>query len=192
MLMHNQKMKDLPLIPATTLSSLCPVSRSSQSKRLPPTRINIRLQFPTNERLDAMAKPYLTHQLVVALLVEEELVMPSERRIRLAMAVEVRCVGEAAAHGLVQEKHHALADVDEDADAAAALLHVLPAATALTVLWTLHTASRLRAEDGGAEQAHGGVSDLFACRGTPAFDGFFCQGVVVLGQADELVDCRMR
>ena len=131
-----------------------------------------------------MTQPHLTHQFVVPLLVQEQLVMASERGIRLAVAVEVRRVGEAAAHRLVQEEYHALADVDEDADAAAALLHVLPAAAALVVLGALHAAGGLRAEDGGAEEADGRVGDFLAGRRAFALDGFFGERVVVFGQAD--------
>ena len=116
----------------------------------------------------------------------------AQGRVRLAVTIEVGGVREAAAHGLVQEEHHALADVDEDADAAAALLHVLPAAAALAVLGAFHAAGGLRAEDGGAEEADGRVGDFFAGCGTLALDRFFGQHVVVLGQADELVDAGVR
>ena len=82
--------------------------------------------------------------------------------------------------------------VDEDADAAAALLHVLPAAAALAVLGAFHAAGGLRAEDGGAEEADGRVGDFLAgCRAL-ALDGFFRERVVVFGQADELVDGGVR
>lgn len=120
-----------------------------------------------------MTQPNLPHQLIVPLLVQKQLMVATQRRIRLAVTVEVRRVREAAAHGLVQEEHHALADVDEDADAPAALLHVLPAPAALVVLGPFHAAGRLGAEDGGAEEADRRVGDFFACRGTLAPDGFF-------------------
>jgi hypothetical protein len=105
-----------------------------------------------------MSQPDLSHQFVIPLLVQEQLMVPSKRRIRLTMTIQVRRVRETAAHGLVQEEHHALADVDENANAAAALLHVLPAAAALAVLGAFHAARRLRAEDGGAEEADGRVT----------------------------------
>lgn len=165
-----------------------PHTRSHQSKRLPSTRVNIRLQLPANESLDPMSKPHLPHQLVIPLLIQEQLMVPPQRRIRLAMTIKVRRVRKAAAHWLVQEEHHALADVDEDADSPAAFLHVLPAAAALAVVGAFHAAGCLGAEDGGAEEADGRVGDFFAGCGAFALDGFFGQGVVVFGQADELVD----
>ena len=67
-----------------------------------------------------MPQPNLPHQLVVPLLVEEQLVVAAQGRVRLAVAVEVGGVREAAAHGLVQEEHHALADVDEQSNIPAA------------------------------------------------------------------------
>lgn len=139
-----------------------------------------------------MTKPNLPHQLIIPLLIQEKLMVPPERRIRLAVTVQERRVREAATRWLVQEEHHTLANVDEDADSSATLLHVLPAAAALAGVSSFHAAGCLGAEDGGAEKADRGVGDFLAGRGTLAFDGFFREGVVVLGQTNEFEDRGVR
>lgn len=123
-----------------------------------------------------MPQPNLPHQLIIPPLIQKQLMVPSERRIRLPMAIQIRRVRETPAHRRVQEQHHALADIDEDADLAAALLHVLPAAAAGIVVrpsGAFHAAGGLGAEDGAAEEADGWVGDFFACGRATAFDGFF-------------------
>jgi len=68
-----------------------------------------------------MIEPHVSVDLVVPFLVEEELVMPSQRRIDLSMLVEVRGVKPAAVTSML-EQDHAFPDVDEHA-------HVLATAT---------------------------------------------------------------
>ncbi len=81
----------------------------------------------------------------------------------------------------MHKQHHAFADIDEDADLAAAVRHVLSTAA---FGFFGHTADGLGAEDGAAEEADGRVGDVFACFGAAAFDCFFGEGVVGFGEAD--------
>ena len=66
-----------------------------------------------------MRQPHVAKEPVIPLLVQDELAVPSEARIHLAMAVEVRSVVPAAVV-VVKKQDHAFADVDEDADVFAA------------------------------------------------------------------------
>ena len=88
---------------------------SHPSQRLPPPIVNIALQLPRNETLNAALKPHLPQQGIVPLLVEEELMVASERGIDFAVLVEVWCDGPGTM-GAVEEENHAFTDVYEDAN----------------------------------------------------------------------------
>lgn len=86
---------------------------------LPPTTVDIALELSCNQTLNAALKPHLTKQRVVSLLVEEQLLITSERRVHFAVLVEVRSDGPSTVVH-VQEEHHTLADMDEDSNLATA------------------------------------------------------------------------
>jgi hypothetical protein len=92
---------------------------NSYLQTLPSPIIHVTLQPPRNQALHTAFEPDLPQQGVVPLLIEEELMVPSERRVDLAVFIEVGCDGPGAVVE-VQEEHHALADVNEEADLAAA------------------------------------------------------------------------
>jgi len=132
-----------------------------------------------------MHQPHLPHQLIIPPLIQEQLMMPPERRIRLTMLIQIRSVRITPIARSMGKENHALADIDEEADFAAAFAHVLVAAAFVLVF---HAANGLGAEDFTAEQADGWVGDFFASRWAFVFDGFFGQGVVVFRQSDEFED----
>jgi hypothetical protein len=66
-----------------------------------------------------MAKPCLPEQFIISLLIEEKLVVSTQSRIYLTVPVEIGCVIPATV-AVVQEQNHALADVYEHANVAAA------------------------------------------------------------------------
>lgn len=66
-----------------------------------------------------MTEPCLSEQLVVASLIEEQLMVSSKRGVDFAVSVEVRRVVPAAV-AVMQEQYHAFADIDEDAYVATA------------------------------------------------------------------------
>lgn len=86
---------------------------------LPPPIIHIALESPGNQALDAAVEPDLSEQSIVALLVEEELVVAAQGGVDFAVLVEVRRHVPCAVVE-VEEENHALADVDEKTDLAAA------------------------------------------------------------------------
>lgn len=101
------------------------------------------------------------------------------------MLIQVRRVRITPIARPMREEHHALANIDEEADFATAFAHV-PVAAAFVLVF--HAADGLGAEDLAAEEADGWVGDFFAGRWAFVFDGFFGEGVVVLWQADEFED----
>ena len=128
-----------------------------------------------------MMQPHFPHQLIIPPLIQEQLMVSPQRRIRLTVLVQIRSMRETAVTRSMREQYHALPHVQEDADAAATLLHVLVAAAFVLVL---HAAHSLRAEYVAAEEADGGICDFFAGCRTFAFDCFFGEGVVGLWKAD--------
>lgn len=78
-----------------------------------------------------MVQPHLPNQHIIPLLIQEQLMVPPQRRIHFAMLIQIRRrkpapIGACAA---VQEQHHALAHVEEEADFAAAPKHFV------SILW---------------------------------------------------------
>lgn len=96
---------------------------SPHSQRLPPAIVDVSFKLPRNQTLYAALQPNLTEKRIVPLLIKEELVMTSERGVDLAVLVEIRGDSPSAVVA-VEEEHHALANVDEDADLTAAPRHV--------------------------------------------------------------------
>jgi hypothetical protein len=108
----------------TLIISTQPVHQTTHNhpislQTLPPPIVNITLQPPRNQTLHPALQPHLPQQRIVPLLVEEELVVASQRRIHLTMFIEVR--GDVPGAVVeVEEENHAFADVQEEADLAAA------------------------------------------------------------------------
>lgn len=88
-------------------------------QRLPAAVVDIALELPGNQALNAALKPHLSEQGIVPLLVQEQLVVTAERRVDFAVLVQVRRDGPGAVV-LVEKEDHAFANVDEDADLATA------------------------------------------------------------------------
>jgi len=132
-----------------------------------------------------MHQPHLPHQLVIPPLIQKQLMMPPERRVRLTMFIQIRSVRITSIARPMREEHHALANIDEEAYFAAAFAHVLITAAFVLVF---HAADGLGAEDLATEQADGWVGNFFAGRRAFVFDGFFGESVVVLWQANEFED----
>lgn len=66
-----------------------------------------------------MIKPCFSEQLVVSLLIEEELVVTTQRRVNLTMTIQIRRMVPATM-AVMQEQDHAFANVDEYANITAA------------------------------------------------------------------------
>ncbi len=66
-----------------------------------------------------MLQPYIPQQRIIPLLVQEQLPVPPQPRVHLAMLVEIWSVAPAAI-ACVQVENIAFADVDEKANGAAA------------------------------------------------------------------------
>jgi hypothetical protein len=64
-------------------------------------------------------QPDLSVKFIVPLLAQEELVMTSECRIRLAVLIQIRCVRPRAI-ATIEAQDHAFADVDKESDCSAA------------------------------------------------------------------------
>ena len=88
-------------------------------QRLPPTVIDIPLELPCNQALNAAFEPYLAEQRVVPLLVQKQLMMSSERRVHFAVLIKIWS-NRPSTVVPIQEEHHALADVNEHTDLATA------------------------------------------------------------------------
>jgi hypothetical protein len=86
---------------------------------LPPPVVNLALQPPRNQTLYPALEPYFSQQRIVPPLVEEQLVMASQRGIHLTVFVQVRRDSPGTVIK-VEEEDHALADVYEESDLTAA------------------------------------------------------------------------
>lgn len=106
-------LKPSPRLPSTP----CPPTPPLQ--RLPAPIIHIPFKPSSNRARDPVIQPNVPQQLVVALLVQEQLMMSAERRVRLAVLIEIRR-NRPAAVSVVQIEDHAFADVDEETDVYAA------------------------------------------------------------------------
>jgi hypothetical protein len=71
-----------------------------------------------------VVEPCLSEQLVISLLVEEKLMVATQSRVDLTVAVQVRRMVPATM-AMVQEQDHALANVDEYANATATPVFLL-------------------------------------------------------------------
>ena len=89
------------------------------SKCLPPPVVGIRLQLSRNCCWDPVLQPHIPQQCVIPFLVQEQLSIPPQPGVDLAVLVEVGGVGPAAVL-VVQVEDGALADVDEETDFVAA------------------------------------------------------------------------
>lgn len=90
-----------------------------RSDSLPPPIVIVCLQLPANRRRDPMRQPHIPQQPVVSLLVEDQLAVPAEARVYLAMTIEVRCEVPGAV-AVVEIEDGAFADVDKETDVLAA------------------------------------------------------------------------
>lgn len=88
-------------------------------QRLPASSIHIAFESSGDHTRDAMIEPSFSEQFVVALLIEEQLVVATEGGVDFAVTVEVGCVIPASV-AVMKKQDHAFANVDEDADVAAA------------------------------------------------------------------------
>ena len=80
---------------------------------LPPTIIDIRLQFPRNHGRYALPQPHVPVKRIISLLIQKKLSSSSQSSVRLAKFVEIWCWIEAAV--LVMEvEDAAFADVEEE------------------------------------------------------------------------------
>ena len=125
------------------------IVRFYESKCLPAAGVNVAFQSSANTTLNTMLQPDVSKQTVVPFLLEEQLVVSAQCRIRFAMLVQVRRVGPAAVVA-VQEEDHTLAHVDEQSYGAATGAHVL-VATSFTCGFVA-AAAGLAAENGAAEE----------------------------------------
>lgn len=66
-----------------------------------------------------MIKPCFSEKLVVSFLIEEELMVATQRRVDLTVSIQVRRMVPATM-AVVQKQNHALANVDKYANIAAA------------------------------------------------------------------------
>lgn len=66
-----------------------------------------------------MVQPNLPKQLIIPLLIQEKLMVPPQRRVRLPMLIEIGCVMPRTML-TVQEQNHAFADIYETANWTAA------------------------------------------------------------------------
>jgi hypothetical protein len=85
---------------------------------LPSSIVNLAFQPPRNQTLYATLEPYFPQQCIVPPLVEEQLVMASQRWIYLTVLVQVRRDGPGTVVE-VEEEDHTLADVYEESNLAA-------------------------------------------------------------------------
>jgi hypothetical protein len=86
---------------------------------LPSPVVDIHLQLPSNQALNSMFEPHFSQQRIIPLLVEEELMVSSQRGINLTVLVEVRRNSPTTVIEIEVEKH-TFAYVDEKADIATA------------------------------------------------------------------------
>ena len=89
--------------------------RRNLLQSLPPTVVDVSLQFPADHGRDAVLQPDGTKESVVALLVEKELPVSAQARVDFAVLVEVGRVRPAAIVA-VQIENGAFANVDEETD----------------------------------------------------------------------------
>jgi hypothetical protein len=133
------------------------------------------------------------------------LVVAPQRGVDFPVFIEVRGDMPGAVVE-VEEKDHAFAYVQEEADLAGASGYMLVGRmkggekegllcqmliTPSTIL-VRHTADGLAAHDLATEEAEGRIGELFAGCGAAASYRFVGEGVVVLWQTDELEDGGMR
>lgn len=85
------------------------------SDSLPPPIVIVCLQLPANRRRDPMRQPHIAQQPIVSFLVEDQLAVPAEARVYLAMTIEVRCKVPGAV-AVVEIEDGAFADVDKETD----------------------------------------------------------------------------
>ena len=102
-----------------TINSYTCIMLNAVSKCLPASSVHITFKSSRDDTRDTVIKPCLSEQLVISLLVEEKLMVATKRRVDLAVAVQIRRMVPATM-AVVQEQDHALANVDEYANAAAA------------------------------------------------------------------------
>lgn len=93
-------------------------------KCLPTSSVHITFQSSRNDTRNTVVEPCLSEQLVISLLVEEQLMVAAQSRVDFAVAVQIRRMVPATM-AVVQEQDHALANVDEYANAAAAPVFLL-------------------------------------------------------------------
>ena len=88
-------------------------------KCFPTARICVSFQLPCNRALHLMIQPHIPQQNIIPLLIQIQLVMPPQRRINLAMLIQIRREKPTAVCA-IEEQNHALAHVDEESNVAAA------------------------------------------------------------------------
>jgi hypothetical protein len=86
--------------------------QNAYSKRLPTPIIRISLQASSNCTRNPMIQPNLPIQLIISLLIQEKLMMSSERRIRFPMFIEIRRMHPRSIL-TIEEDDHAFANIDE-------------------------------------------------------------------------------
>jgi len=96
------------------------------SKCLPTSGVHITFESSRDHTRNAVIKPCLSEQLVISLLVEEQLMMATQSRVHLTVTIQIRRMIPAAM-AVMQEQDHALADVDEYANASATPVFLLAA-----------------------------------------------------------------
>ena len=83
------------------------------SQRLPPTIVDVRLQFTGNHGRYALLQPYIPVQGIVPLLIQEKLPASPQAGIRFAVFIQIRSRIETAIV-VVQVQYAALSDIQEE------------------------------------------------------------------------------
>ena len=152
-----------------------------------------------------MRQPHIPQQSVISLLVQDQLPVPSQPRVDLAVLVEVRrkMPGPVV---VVEVKHCALADVDEEPYVLAASachrgqlwngrrqkINLLEGMLVTSTQLVVHAAHCLRAKYVPAEQADARVAQLFLrVRASPPIR-FLDQAIKVFRKADQFENSWVR
>jgi hypothetical protein len=91
----------------------------SYLQTFPTPTINLTLQPPRNQTLNAALKPHLPQQRIISLLVQEKLMMSTQRGVHFTVFVKIGRNGPGAVIE-IEEEDHAFADMDKETNLTAA------------------------------------------------------------------------
>lgn len=103
----------MPAVPRPANAIGTRETKSTALQALPTPIVDIAFQAPSDQTWDSSFQPHLPQQRIVPLLIQEQLVMASERWVHLTVLIEVRSDGPGAML-VVEEEHHAFSNVDEE------------------------------------------------------------------------------